>query len=153
MGLLDSILGSVLGSNNSSQSAGMGSILGSLLSSQGGVSGIVQKLNQAGLGGAASSWVGQGQNQDVEPHQLGDAIGHDQVNQWSQQTGMSHDSILSQLSKMLPQAVDKMTPNGRIEDDGQFSPGGAGAFGGAGQGAASQGTSPFDEAGLELPKR
>ena len=145
MGLLDSVLGSVLGGGNSSQSTGMGSILGSLLASQGGVSGIVQKLNQAGLGNAANSWVSQGPNQQVEPHQLGNAIGQDQVNQWSQQTGMSHDSILSQLSRMLPQAVDKMTPNGRVEDDGQFSS--------SGTGGSNQGTSPFDEPGLELPKR
>ncbi len=130
MGLLDTIIGSVLGGNNPNQGA-LGSILGSVLSSQGGVGGLVQKMNQAGLGDVVSSWVGHGSNQSVDPGQLGQVLGHDQVDQWSQQTGMSHDTILSELSRVLPHAVDQMTPGGNIPSDGQ-SP------------------SPFDAPGLEL---
>lgn len=130
MGLLDSIIGSVLGGNNQNQGA-LGSILGSVLASQGGVGGLVQKMNQAGLGDVVSSWVGHGTNKPVDPGQLGQVLGHDQVNQWSQQTGMSHDTILSELSKVLPHAVDQMTPNGQVEADNQSA-------------------SPFDAPGLEL---
>lgn len=139
MGLLDNILGSVMGSNNPNQGA-LGSILGSVLASQGGVGGLVQKMNHAGLGDVVNSWVGNGPNKTVDPNQLGNAIGHDQVDQWSQQTGMSHGSILSELSKMLPQAVDQMTPHGRVDDSVQNQ-------------ASNQGASPFDEPGLELPRR
>ena len=116
MGLFDSILGSVLGSNNPNQGA-LGSILGSVLASQGGVGGLVQKMNQAGLGNVVSSWVGNGTNQSVDPGQLGQVLGHDQ--------------ILSELSRLLPHAVDQMTPGGRLPVDGQA-------------------TSPFDAPGLEL---
>ncbi len=130
MGLFDSILGSVLGSNNPNQGA-LGSILGSVLASQGGVGGLVQKMNQAGLGNVVNSWVGNGPNQSVDPGQLGQVLGHDQVNQWSQQTGMSHGDILSQLSQLLPHAVDQMTPGGQVPPSGT-------------------GASPFDEPGLEL---
>ena len=130
MGLFDSILGSVLGSNNPNQGA-LGSILGSVLASQGGVGGLVEKMNQAGLGNVVSSWVGNGPNQSVDPGQLGQVLGHDQVNQWSQQTGMSHGDILSGLSKLLPHAVDQMTPGGQLPPE-------------------SQGASPFDAPGLEL---
>ena len=130
MGLLDTIVGSVLGGNNANQGP-LGSILGSLLASQGGVGGLVQKMNQAGLGNVVSSWVGTGANQQVDPGQLGQVIGHDQVDQWSQQTGMSHDTILSELSKLLPHAVDQMTPAGQIPPDGQS-------------------LSPFDAPGLEM---
>ena len=130
MGLLDNILGSVLGSNNANQGA-LGNILGSVLASQGGVGGIVQKMNQAGLGDVVKSWVGTGPNQSVSPGQLGQVLGHDQVDQWSQQTGMSHDTILSEMSKLLPHAVDQMTPSGQIPADGQSQ-------------------SPFDAPGLEL---
>ncbi len=128
MGLLDSILGSVLGSNNPNQGA-LGSILGSVIASQGGVGGLLQKMSQAGLGNVANSWVGNGPNQSIDPGQLGQVLGHDQVNQWSQQSGMPHDQILSELSKLLPHAVDQMTPNGQVPSAGQ---------------------SPFDEPGLEL---
>ena len=130
MGLLDSIIGSVLGGNNPNQGA-LGSILGSILSSQGGVGGLVQKMNQAGLGDVVGSWVGHGSNQSVDPGQLGQALGRDQVDQWSQQTGMPHDTILSELSKILPHAVDQMTPGGHLPGDGQSA-------------------SPFDAPGLEL---
>ena len=140
MGLLDSIISEVTGgggrNNTNANSGGLGSILGSLLASQGGVGGLVQKMQQAGMGDAVNSWVGNGQNQPVDQHQLGNAIGHDQVNQWSQQTGMSHNTILSELSKMLPNAVDKMTPNGRVEDTS----------------SSTDGSSPFDQPGLEMPR-
>lgn len=128
MGIFDSILGSVLGGNNQNQGA-IGSILSSVLASQGGIGGIVQKMNQGGLGNIASSWVGNGPNQPVDPGQLGHALGHDQVDQWSQQTGLSHDTILSELSKVLPHAVDQMTPGGQVP---------------------AQGQSPFDAPGLEM---
>lgn len=130
MGLLDTIIGSVLGGNNPNHGA-LGSILGSVLQSQGGVGGLVQKMNQAGLGNVVSSWVGTGSNQTVEPGQLGQVLGHDQVDQWSQQTGMSHDTILSELSRILPHAVDQMTPAGQVPLDGQS-------------------VSPFDAPGIEL---
>lgn len=130
MGLLDSIVSGALGGSQ----GGLGSILGSVIASQGGIGGLVQKMNQAGLGDVVNSWVGNGPNQPVQPGQLGQAIGHDQVDQWSQQTGMSHDTILSELSKMLPHAVDQATPNGHVED-------------------TPAGDSPFDAPGLELPSR
>ncbi len=130
MGLFDSILGSVLGSNSPNQGA-LGSILGSVLASQGGVGGLVQKMNQAGLGSVISSWVGTGTNQSIDPGQLGQVLGHDQVSQWSQESGMPHDQILSELSKLLPHAVNQMTPGGQLPVDGQAA-------------------SPFDAPGLEF---
>ena len=134
MGLLDSILGSLLGGNSANQGP-LGSILGSLLGGSGGglggLGGLVQKMNQAGMGDVVNSWVGHGENQQVDPGKLGQVLGRDQVDQWSQQTGMPHDTILSELSRILPSAVDKMTPGGQIPSDGQ-------------------GASPFDQPGLEL---
>lgn len=130
MGLLDTIIGSVLGTGNTNQGA-LSSILGSVLSGQGGVGGLIQKMNQAGLGGVANSWVGTGTNQNVDPGQLGQVLGHDQVDQWSQQSGIPHDTILSELSKVLPHAVDQMTPGGQVPSDGHAA-------------------SPFDAPGLEL---
>ncbi len=60
-------------------------------------------------------------------------FGQDQVNQWSQQTGMPAHDLLTQLSQFLPHAVDKMTPNGEVP--------------------SSASGSPFDDAGVELPRR
>ncbi len=135
MGLLDNILGSVLGNN---PNAGpLQSVLGSILGGSqgpaagnaagGGLPGLVEQFNKAGLGNVIGSWIGSGPNQQVNPQSLGQVFGQNQVNQWAQQTGMSQDGLLASLSKVLPHAVDQATPNGEIP------------------------SSPFDEPGIEMP--
>jgi uncharacterized protein YidB (DUF937 family) len=77
--------------------------------------GLLDKLQKGGLGNdAANSWVGSGQNQPVAPGQLGSALGPDVVKTLAQRSGLSEDEITKQLSQILPGAVDKLTPNGRI---------------------------------------
>ena len=60
------------------------------------------------------SWVGPGPNKEVAPNQLEQAIGPDVLATLSQQTGLSREEILARLSRELPQAVDKYTPEGRL---------------------------------------
>jgi uncharacterized protein YidB (DUF937 family) len=62
----------------------------------------------------ADSWVGPGPNKQVAPPQLEKAIGPDVLTTLSEQTGLTRDEILARLSKNLPDAVDKYTPEGRI---------------------------------------
>ena len=140
MSILDSVLGGLLG--GSGNAGPMQSILGSLLGGGGqqgyggqpGLGGLLNRFQQAGLGGVANSWVANGPNQPVSPQQLQNVFGQEQVNQWSQQSGMQPHDLLSQLSQFLPHAVDRMTPDGRAPP----GPGGG---------------SPFDDAGVELPQR
>lgn len=142
MGILDTVLGGLMGGNTASSP--IQSVLSSMLGGQGaagaqgaaqpGIGGLLQRFTQAGYGNQANSWVGGGPNQSIEPSALQHVFGEDQVNQWSQQTGMAPHDLLSQLSQFLPHAVDQMTPNGQV------SPG-------------SSSGSPFDDAGVELPRR
>jgi hypothetical protein len=46
----------------------------------GGLGGLIDKLQQGGLGNAINSWIGHGQNQPVSPGQLGSALGPDLIN-------------------------------------------------------------------------
>ena len=69
----------------------------------------------------AESWVGHGPNKDVAPHQLEQAIGPDVLATLSQQTGLSRDELLARLSRELPQAVDKYTPEGRIPSETELA--------------------------------
>jgi len=145
MGILDGILGSVLG--GSSNAGPLQSILGSVLGgggqaqqqgglggmlggggAGGGLGGLLSQFQQAGMGHVAQSWVGNGPNQQVSPDQLNQVFGDQQVNQWSQQTGMPKQDLLSQLSQYLPHAVDKMTPQGQVPTEAE----GGSAFDGAG---------------------
>jgi uncharacterized protein YidB (DUF937 family) len=75
---------------------------------------LVDSFKQAGHGDAADSWVGHGPNKQIAPPDLEKAIGPDVLASLSQQTGLSREEILSRLSRNLPDAVDKYTPQGRI---------------------------------------
>jgi len=74
----------------------------------------LKKLEQGGLGDAANSWIGSGQNQSVSPGQLGSALGPSIIKTLSQKSGLSEEDITKQLSQILPGLVDKLTPNGRV---------------------------------------
>lgn len=132
MGILDAVLGSVLGGGAGSSSP-MGSILGSLLgggqatgtggagTGMAGLGGLLQQFQQAGLGQVAQSWVSNGPNQPVSPQQLQNVFGQDQVQTMAGQAGMQPGDFLSQLAQHLPNAVNGMTPNGQVPDEGSMS--------------------------------
>jgi uncharacterized protein YidB (DUF937 family) len=84
----------------------------------GGLAGLAEQFQRGGLGDVMNSWIGTGQNLPVSPDQLGGVLGGDLLSQITQHTGMSQGDVLGQLSQMLPQMVDKMTPEGRIPDGG-----------------------------------
>ena len=107
--ILKGPLGGVLG----------GAAAGSVLS--GGLGDLMKQLQQSGLGDAANSWVGSGPNKAVSPGDLASALGADQIDQLSSQSGLSRDDLLSGLSRLLPQAVDHLTPDGRLPTDDEVS--------------------------------
>ena len=87
----------------------------------GGLSGLLNKLEEGGLGNATNSWVGSGQNQPVSPGQLGSALGSNIVKALAQKSGLSEDELTKQLSQVLPGIVDKLTPNGRLPTVAELS--------------------------------
>ena len=86
--------------------------VGGLLS--GGLRDLVDTFKQKGQGDVADSWVGRGPNKPIAPPQLEQVIGSDVLATLSQQTGLSREELLARLSKSLPEAVDKYTPEGRL---------------------------------------
>ncbi len=86
-----------------------------------GLGGLLNKLQQGGLGNATDSWVGSGQNQPVPPNQLGSALGPDVIKNLARRSGLSEDELTQQLSQVLPGLVDKMTPNGRLPTAAELS--------------------------------
>ena len=92
-----------------------GASAGSVLS--GGLRDLVERFRQNGQGQAADSWVSRGPNQPVRPDQLEQAIGPDVLNTLAQQTGLSQQELLSRLTRELPEAVDKFTPEGRLPSE------------------------------------
>lgn len=75
---------------------------------------LLARFQQAGLGDVAQSWVGTGENAPVEPEALEGVFGAETVSAWSQQTGLDQSSLLGGLAQLLPQVIDKMTPQGQL---------------------------------------
>jgi uncharacterized protein YidB (DUF937 family) len=92
-----------------------GAAAGSVLS--GGLSKLIKELQASGHGRAAQSWVGTGQNEEIAPHDLADALGGDTIDALSQQTGLERDDLLAGLSQHLPDLIDQLTPQGRLPSE------------------------------------
>jgi uncharacterized protein YidB (DUF937 family) len=80
----------------------------------GGLGGLLSQFQQKGLGDVMNSWIGSGQNQSISPNQLGSALGPQIIKILAQKSGLSEQEITSHLSQILPNVVDKLTPNGRL---------------------------------------
>jgi uncharacterized protein YidB (DUF937 family) len=89
-----------------------GASVGSVLS--GGLRDLIERFRESGQGRTADSWVQRGPNQPLTADQLEQAIGSDVLNTLTQQTGLSREDVLSRLTRELPAAVDKFTPDGRL---------------------------------------
>jgi len=80
----------------------------------GGLNELIRQLQQNGHGDTAQSWIGSGPNRTIAPNQLESALGRDTLESLAKQTNKPYNEVLSELSQSLPEAVDKMTPNGRL---------------------------------------
>ena len=84
----------------------------------GGLGGLVSKFAQHGLGDVINSWIGTGQNQAIGAEQLSSVLGSDTIAGLAQKLGLSHGDMASQLSQMLPQIIDQLTPQGQVPQGG-----------------------------------
>jgi uncharacterized protein YidB (DUF937 family) len=107
MGLFDGVLGGVVG-------AGMVSVVNNILEQHGGVQGVVSEFERNGLGATVRSWVGTGPNQPVSAADVHRVLGPDLLQQLSAKSGLSVQDLAEKLSQVLPQAVDRLTPDGTI---------------------------------------
>jgi uncharacterized protein YidB (DUF937 family) len=100
---------------------GLGGLLGSLGGNMstggllgGGIGALLEAFRQIGQADTAESWVAKGPNNPIQPIEIKQAIGPDVLGELAQRTGLSEEEILSRLSKTLPDAVDKYTPDGKL---------------------------------------
>jgi len=107
MGMLDGLLGGIVG-------AGMVSVVNNILENHGGVQGVVNEFEKNGLGATVRSWVGTGPNQPISADEVHKALGPDLLQQLSEKSGLSVQELTQKLAHVLPQAVDKLTPDGAI---------------------------------------
>ena len=139
MGLLDAVLGAVAGGQGGGQGGEQGGGLGAggsqgallnvviamLANGQqqggggiGGLGDLIGRFTQGGMGDVIGSWIAHGRNAPISADELSNVLGSDVMGQLAQQLGLSHGDAAAQLAQVLPQAVDRLTPNGQVPADG-----------------------------------
>jgi uncharacterized protein YidB (DUF937 family) len=119
MGLFDDVLSSVSGSIlKSFQTGGAPGVLSEILGKTdlGGVGGLLNQLQQGGLGHLVNSWLGSGSNLPISPDQLRAALGSGRLQQMAAAAGIPIDKLLATLSQHLPGTIDSMSPNGTLQE-------------------------------------
>jgi uncharacterized protein YidB (DUF937 family) len=114
MALLDDILGMVGGQSGASNILGA---ITHLIDENGGLNGLLKKFNDSGLASAVSSWVGLGENEKISADNIMQVIGSGKIQQLAQQFGLDSSQFASQIAGMLPQVIDRLTPEGNVPDD------------------------------------
>jgi uncharacterized protein YidB (DUF937 family) len=121
---------------SSSQSAGSGGGLGDILKNglggllaggaagsvlSGGLNDLLKQFQQSGHGDVAKTWVGTGPNKAISSDDLAKALGGDQIGTLMAHTGLSRQDLLAGLSQYLPEAVNQLTPDGRLPTEQELS--------------------------------
>lgn len=110
----NSILGKHSGQVNLVNLAG--SVMGMMSKENGGIGGLVEQFQKNGLGDIAQSWVSMGENQPVSTDQLVKVFGHDKLSSMAEKAGMDMQAFLPILAAALPMIIDKLTPDGEVND-------------------------------------
>jgi len=100
----------------------MSTVMG-LIAGTGGLNGLISQFASKGLGDIINSWIGTGKNLPISADQLQSVLGSDTVKNLASKLGMDNNMLLGQLSNILPQAVDKLTPDGKVPDGDIMSKG------------------------------
>ena len=117
MGLFDNLGGALKGVLGQVETAAVPALINAALAKTnlGDLGGLVNQLQQGGLGPQVQSWLGNGANMSITPDQLRAALGNDQVRQLAAHFGLPIDQVLNLLAEHLPTAVDQASPNGTLE--------------------------------------
>lgn len=124
-GILGAVLGHLSGQQNQQRSNVGSSNTKTLLiavlplvlawiQKQGGIQGALDKLKGMGLSSQVDDWVstGPGENASVDQQQVQGLFDEQEVEQVAQETQVPTQDIYGAISKVLPQIIDSLTPQG-----------------------------------------
>ena len=117
-------LAGVFGSGQSPDKTSAGPLAGGALGGGAlgsGLKDLLDRFRQSGHEDKAQSWVSTGSNKPIAPQELEHTLGEERIQWLMEQTGLPRDELLSGLSKELPDAVDKLTPDGRVPTEADVS--------------------------------
>ena len=105
-------------------SSGPGGLVGAAVAfvnkQPGGLQGLVQRFHEQGAGEIVESWIGNGENKEIDPQTLQNVLGSGPVSELATKVGMSTEQLSGLLSMVLPGVVNNATPNGELPADGKL---------------------------------
>jgi outer membrane protein OmpA-like peptidoglycan-associated protein/uncharacterized protein YidB (DUF937 family) len=120
MSLFDSII------NGADEKFGLGTKAGTLVSAllalmtdqnRGGFAGFLDNFSKAGLGDLASSWISSGVNTELSDEQAESALGEETISELAQQSDIEPSTAKSALAYLIPNVVDRLTPDGVVPEE------------------------------------
>lgn len=124
MNFFQTISGTVSSALQEHEKVGLAGALSQALQNTqiGGLGGLIDKLNQAGLGNKVASWLSNNPNLPISVDELRTALGNQQVQQIAREMGIPIDKVLPLLAEHLPSAVDQSSPDGTLHEPAQADP-------------------------------
>jgi uncharacterized protein YidB (DUF937 family) len=122
MDILNTIQSALGSGQNNKQNDLLGSVMG-MIGGQGGLNNLISQFSSNGLGDVIGSWVSTGKNLPISPEQLKGVLGDDTVKNIASKLGIDSNALTSQLSNLLPDVVDKLTPDGKVPEGDIMSKG------------------------------
>jgi uncharacterized protein YidB (DUF937 family) len=86
MGLLDNLVGGAVG-------AGLAIAASKIIEQHGGVQGVIDQMQQHGLGDTVKSWVSAGPNAPISADKLHQVFGSGTIEEMAQRVGMSPQEL------------------------------------------------------------
>jgi uncharacterized protein YidB (DUF937 family) len=126
MGFMDDLKKMVVGQQG--EVGGQSSMLDNLLEmlndqKSGGITGLIQKFHEKGLGDLMSSWISTGKNLPMSADQIKDILGSDKIKELASKLNLGEHDTSKSLADLLPQLIDKLTPDGSVPHAGMLSQG------------------------------
>lgn len=115
MALLDNLFDAVLAKVAGDQAG----LISKFLKDNGGISGLADKFQNGGAGEIFSSWVGTGDNQAIAAEKISAILGSAQVQQIAQKLGVDPNQASDLIANLLPQVIDKLTPDAKVEPNSE----------------------------------
>lgn len=121
MSLFDSIIesaGEKFGLSSDKTGNLLSALIGLISNPQtGGFTGFIDRFRTAGLGDKVSSWITSGENSEITNDEVESALGAETLDSVAENAGIDKATATSAMAYMMPQVVDKLTPDGEIPDE------------------------------------
>ena len=126
MGFMNDLKKMVVGQEG--ETGGQSSMLDNLLEmlndqKSGGITGLIQKFNEKGLGDHMSSWISTGENLPISADQIKDVLGSDKIKELASKLNLDEHDTSKSLADLLPQLIDRLTPDGSVPHQDMLSQG------------------------------